>query len=82
MPKMLRMAGTDLIWELEDSVDLTSRAREIATARASNQFVTLMARLPGQTEFAYLTVAPGTARVVVAGRRDHPERDGREPVTA
>jgi hypothetical protein len=59
MPKMLRMAGTDLIWELEDSVDLTSRAREIATARASNQFVTLMARLPGQTEFAYLTVAPG-----------------------
>jgi hypothetical protein len=59
MPKMLRMAGTDLIWELEDSVDLTSRAKEIATARASNQFVTLMARLPGQPEFAYLTLAPG-----------------------
>jgi hypothetical protein len=59
MPKMLRMAGTDLIWELEDSLDLAGRAREIATARASNQFVTLMARLQGQTEFAYLTLAPG-----------------------
>ncbi len=59
MPKMLRMAGTDLIWELEDSVDLAARAREIATARASNQFVTLMARLPGQTEFSSLTLAPG-----------------------
>jgi hypothetical protein len=59
MPKMLRMAGTDLVWELEDSIDLSSRAREIATARASNQFVTLQARLPGQPEFAYLTLAPG-----------------------
>jgi len=59
MPKMLRMAGTDLVWELDDSVDLSSRAREIVTARASNQFVTLQARLPGQTEFAYLTLAPG-----------------------
>jgi hypothetical protein len=59
MPKMLRMAGTDLIWELEDSVDLAARAREIATARASNQFVALKARLPGQTEFSYLTLAPG-----------------------
>jgi len=59
MPKMLRMAGTDLVWELEDSVDLAARAREIVTARASNQFVTFRARLPGQTEFAYLTLAPG-----------------------
>ena len=56
---MLRMAGTDLVWELEESADLGSRAREIATARASNQFVTVMARLQGQAEFAYLTLAPG-----------------------
>ncbi len=59
MPKMLRMAGTDLVWELDDSVDLADRAQEIVTARASNQFVTLMARLPGQSDFAYLTLAPG-----------------------
>jgi hypothetical protein len=59
MTKILRMAGTDLFWELEDSVDLGSRAEEIETARASNQFVTLKARLPGQTEFAHLTLAPG-----------------------
>jgi hypothetical protein len=59
MAKVLRMAGTDLVWELEDSVDLAGRAREIETARASNQFVTLRARLPGQTEFAHLTLAPG-----------------------
>ncbi|HJX43679.1 MAG TPA: hypothetical protein VJ352_08370 [Geodermatophilus sp.] len=59
MPKMLRMAGTDLVWELEESVDLASRAREIATARASNQFLTLRARLPGQAEFAYVTLVPG-----------------------
>ena len=56
---MLRMAGTDLIWELEDSVDLATRARQIETARASNQFVTVMARVQGQTECAYLTLAPG-----------------------
>jgi len=30
---MLRMAGTDLVREPEDSVDLAARAREIATAR-------------------------------------------------
>src|SRR4028119_1617358 len=60
MPKMLRMAGTDLVWELEESVDLASRAREIATARASNQFLPLRARLPGQAEFAYVTLVPGT----------------------
>ena len=59
MPKMLRMAGTDLVWDLDDSVDPATRAREIASARASNQFVTVMARLQGQTEFAYLTLAPG-----------------------
>jgi hypothetical protein len=59
MPKMLRMAGTDLVWELDDSVELASRAKEIATARASNQFVTLMARLPGQSQFAYVTLVPG-----------------------
>jgi hypothetical protein len=59
MPKILRMAGTDLVWELDDSVDLARRAGEIETARASNQFVTLRARLPGQTEFAHLTLAPG-----------------------
>jgi hypothetical protein len=59
MPKILRMAGTDLFWELEDSVDLARRAEEIETARSSNQFVTLRARRPGQTEFAHLTLAPG-----------------------
>ena len=59
MTKTLRMAGTDLVWELEDSTDLASRAGEIVTARASNQVVTLMARLPGQRDFAHVTVAPG-----------------------
>lgn len=59
MTKILRMAGTDLCWELEDSVDVARRAEEIETARSSNQFVTLKARLPGQTEFAHLTLAPG-----------------------
>ena len=43
------MAGTDLVWELDDSVDLASRAKEIVTDRESNQFVTLMARVPGQS---------------------------------
>ena len=59
MAKVLRMAGTDLVWELEDSVDLASRAEDIVTARASNQVVTLMARLRGQREFAHVTLAPG-----------------------
>jgi hypothetical protein len=59
VPKTLRVAGTDLVWELEDSVDLASRAEEIVTARASNQVVTLMARLPGRREFAHVTLAPG-----------------------
>lgn len=69
---MLRMAGTDLIWELDDSVDLESRAREIETARASNQFVTLKARLPGQTEFAYLTLAPGQLAWWSLGEESNP----------
>jgi hypothetical protein len=76
MPKMLRMAGTDLIWELEDSLDLAGRAREIATARASNQFVTLMARLPGQTEFAYLTLAPGQLAWWSLGEESNPSAMG------
>jgi hypothetical protein len=72
MPKTLRMAGTDLVWELEDSVDLAGRAREIVTARASNQFVTLKARLPGQTEFAYLTLAPGQLAWWSLGEESNP----------
>ena len=72
MPKMLRMAGTDLVWELDDSVDLSSRAKEIVTARASNQFVTLQARLPGQTEFAYLTLAPGQLAWWSIGEESNP----------
>jgi hypothetical protein len=72
MPKMLRMAGTDLVWELDDSAELASRAREIATARASNQFVTLKARLPGQTEFAYLTLAPGQLAWWSLGEESNP----------
>ena len=59
MTKTLRVAGTDLVWEVEDSVDLPSRAEEMVTARASNQVVTIMARLPGQREFAHVTLAPG-----------------------
>ena len=59
MAKTLRMAGTDLVWELEDAVDLPSRAEEFVTAQASNQVVTLMAHLPGQREFARVTLAPG-----------------------
>jgi hypothetical protein len=57
--KTLRVAGTDLVWEVEDSVDLPSRAEEMVTARASNQVVTIMARLPGQREFAHVTLSPG-----------------------
>jgi hypothetical protein len=72
MPKTLRMAGTDLVWELDDSVDLASRAEEIVTARASNQFVTLMARLPGQSEFAYLTLAPGQLAWWSLGEESNP----------
>jgi hypothetical protein len=74
--KILRMAGTDLVWELEDSVDLTSRAGEIETARASNQFVTLRARLPGQTEFAHLTLAPGQLAWWSLGEENNPSAMG------
>ena len=73
---MLRIAGTNLIWELEDSVDLTSRAREIATARASNQFVTLMARLPGQSEFAHVTLVPGQLAWWSLGEESDPSAMG------
>jgi hypothetical protein len=77
---MLRMAGTDLVWELDDSVELATRVGEIATARASNQFVTLRARLAGQTELAYLTPAHerrsfglgGDTRVLGAGTAQGP----------
>lgn len=47
MPKILRLAGTDMVWELDEAVDLQQLAQELVTARASNQFVTCMARLPG-----------------------------------
>jgi hypothetical protein len=70
------MAGTDLVWELDDSVDLASRAQEIATARASNQFVTLMARLPGQTEFAYVTLVPGQLAWWSLGEENSPSATG------
>ena len=76
MPKILRMAGTDLFWELEDSVDLARRAEEIETARSSNQFVTLKARLPGQTEFAYLTLAPGQLAWWSLGEESNPSAMG------
>ena len=66
------MAGTDLVWELDDSVDLARRAGEIETARASNQFVTLQARLPGQMEFAYLTLAPGQLAWWSIGEESNP----------
>ncbi len=72
MAKVLRMAGTDLVWELDDSVDLASRAKEIVTARASNQFVTLMARLPGQREFAYVTLAPAQLAWWSLGEESNP----------
>jgi len=70
------MAGTDLVWELDDSVDLASRVQEIATARASNQFVTLMARLPGQTEFAYVTLVPGQLAWWSLGEENSPSAMG------
>jgi hypothetical protein len=72
MPNVLRMAGTDLVWELDDSVELAGRAKEISTARASNQFVILRARLPGQTEFAYLTLAPGQLAWWSLGEESNP----------
>jgi uncharacterized protein YceH (UPF0502 family) len=76
MAEVLRMAGTDLVWELDDSIDLASRAKEIVTARASNQFVTLMARLPGQSEFAYVTLAPGQLAWWSLGEENDPSAMG------
>jgi hypothetical protein len=76
MAKILRMAGTGLVWELDESVDLTGCAREIETARASNQFVTLRARLPGQTVFALLTLAPGQLAWWSVGEENNPSAMG------
>jgi hypothetical protein len=76
MTKVLRMAGTDLVWELDDSVDLMSSAREIETARASNQFVRLRARLPGQSEFAHLILAPGQLAWWALGEENNPSAMG------
>ena len=76
MSKILRMAGTDLVWELEDSVDLTRRAEEIATARASNQFVTFRARLPDQADFAHLTLAPAQLAWWSLGEESRPSAMG------
>ena len=76
MPKILRMAGTDLFWELEDSADLARRGEEIETARSSNQFVTLRARLPGQSEFAHLTLAPGQLAWWSLGEENNPSTMG------
>jgi hypothetical protein len=76
MAKVLRIAGTDLVWELDDSVDLASCAKEIATARASNQFVTLMARLPGQSEFAHVTLVPGQLAWWSLGEESDPSAMG------
>jgi hypothetical protein len=72
MAKTLRMAGTDLVWELEDSVDLPGRAEEFVTAQASNQVVTLLARLPGQREFAHVTLAPGQLAWWALGEESDP----------
>src|SRR3954452_6473467 len=77
--KILRMAGTDLVWELEDSVDLITRAAEIETARASNQFVTLRARLAGQTEFAHLTLAHAQLAWWSLGEENNPSAMGLGP---
>lgn len=59
MAKILRMSGTDIVWELDESVDIAKRAVELATARAASQFVTFRARLPGQSELVYLSLNPG-----------------------
>jgi len=65
--------------ELEVSADLAARAREIATARASNQFVTVVARLQGPTEFAYLTRAPGQLAWWCLGEESVPSAMGYRP---
>jgi hypothetical protein len=76
MAKVLRMAGTDLVWELDHSVDLTSCAEELVTARSSNRSVTLMARLPGQSEFAHVTLAPGQLAWWSLGEESDPSAMG------
>lgn len=59
MTKILRMAGTEHVWELDDSIDLEQRAREIAAASARNEVVGLTARLPGQARWSFLSLNPG-----------------------
>jgi hypothetical protein len=58
MAKVLRMAGTEHAWELDDSVDLEQRAREIAGASARNEVVGLTARLPGQAQWSFVSMNP------------------------
>lgn len=70
------MAGTNLVWQLDDSVDLAGSAEEIETARASNQFVQLRARLPGQTEFAHLILAPAQLAWWALGEENDPSAMG------
>ncbi|SET34632.1 hypothetical protein [Geodermatophilus poikilotrophus] len=76
MAKVLRMAGTDLVWKLDHSVDLTSCAEELVTARASNRSVTLMARLPGQSEFGHVTLATGQLAWWSLGEESDPSAMG------
>ena len=58
MTKILRMAGTEHVWELDDSIDLEQRAREIAAASARNEVVGLTARLPGQARWSFVSLNP------------------------
>ena len=59
MAKILRMAGSEHVWELDDTVDLEQRAREIAAASARNEIVGLTARLPGQARWSFVSMNPG-----------------------
>ena len=70
MTKILRMAGTEHVWELDDSIDLEQRAREIAAASARNEVLGLTARLPGQPRWSFVSMNPSAAHVVVTGGRD------------
>jgi hypothetical protein len=58
MAKILRMAGTEHVWELDDSVDLEQRAREIAGASARNEVIGFTARLPGQAQWSFVSMNP------------------------
>jgi hypothetical protein len=58
MAKILRMAGTEHVWELDESVDLEQRAREIAGASTRNEVVGLTARLPGQAQWSFVSMNP------------------------